>query len=114
MQKITQSYDFLFCPYGMVSQWMGIQWVAGIHHSKYWMLIHYDTIKDGQNKKSHLLFSNWVLKVPWRWEAFQLWLTDLNHDPQFRYKLTSGSQTQKSLIVRAVSIFFPQHYTKEI
>ena len=24
---------------------------------KYWMPIHYDTIKDGQNKKSHLLFS---------------------------------------------------------
>ena len=31
---------------------------AGIHHSKYWMPIHYDTIEDGQNKKSHLLFSN--------------------------------------------------------
>ena len=31
---------------------------AGIHHSKYWMAIHYDTIEDGQNKKSHLLFSN--------------------------------------------------------
>ena len=30
---------------------------AGIHHSKYWMPIHYDTIEDGQNKKSHLLFS---------------------------------------------------------
>ena len=30
---------------------------AGIHHSKYWMPIHYDTIGDGQNKKSHLLFS---------------------------------------------------------
>ena len=24
---------------------------------KYWMPIHYDTIEDGQNKKSHLLFS---------------------------------------------------------
>ena len=24
---------------------------AGIHHSKYWMPIHYDTIEDGQNKK---------------------------------------------------------------
>ena len=23
---------------------------AGIHHSKYWMPIHYDTIEDGQNK----------------------------------------------------------------
>ena len=31
---------------------------SGIHHSKYWMPIHYDTIADGQNKKSHLLFSN--------------------------------------------------------
>ena len=30
---------------------------AGIHHSKYWMTIHCDTIEDGQNKKSHLLFS---------------------------------------------------------
>ena len=30
---------------------------AGIHHSKYWMPIHYDTIEDGQNKKFHLLFS---------------------------------------------------------
>ena len=34
---------------------------AGIHHSKYWMPIHYDTIEDGQNKKSHLLFSKWKL-----------------------------------------------------
>ena len=34
---------------------------AGIHHSKYWMPIHYDTIEDGQNKKSHLLFSNCIL-----------------------------------------------------
>ena len=32
---------------------------AGIHHSKYWMPIHYDTIEDGQNKKSHLLFSKY-------------------------------------------------------
>ena len=32
---------------------------AGIHNSKYWMPIYlYDTIEDGQNKKSHLLFSN--------------------------------------------------------
>ena len=31
---------------------------AGIHHSEYWMPIHYDTIEDGQNKKSHLLFCN--------------------------------------------------------
>ena len=23
---------------------------TGIHHSKYWMPIHYDTIEDGQNK----------------------------------------------------------------
>ena len=27
---------------------------------KYWMPIHYDTIKNGQNKKSHLLFSNYI------------------------------------------------------
>ena len=32
---------------------------AGIHHSKYWMPIHYDTIEDGQNNKYHLLFSNY-------------------------------------------------------
>ena len=38
---------------------------AGIHHSKYWMPIHYDTIEDGQNKKSHLLFSNYIL-LPWK------------------------------------------------
>ena len=30
---------------------------AGIHHSKYCMPIHYDTIEDGQNKTSHCLFS---------------------------------------------------------
>ena len=36
---------------------------GGCRHSrhpprlKYWMPIHYDTIEDGQNKKSHLLFS---------------------------------------------------------
>ena len=37
---------------------------AGIHHSKYWMPIHYDTIEDGQNKKFHLLFSKtWALSV---------------------------------------------------
>ena len=35
---------------------------AGIHHLKYGMPIHYDTIGDGQNKKSHLLFSNLYLK----------------------------------------------------
>ena len=34
---------------------------AGIHHSKYWMPIHYDTIEDGQNKRSHLLFSKRTL-----------------------------------------------------
>ena len=26
---------------------------------KYWMPVHYDTIEDGQNKQSHLLFSKW-------------------------------------------------------
>ena len=37
---------------------------AGIHHSKYWMPINYDTIEDGQNKKFHLLFSKYfALKV---------------------------------------------------
>ena len=44
--------------------WVVDAGVAGIHHDsrypprlKYWMPIHYDTIEDGQNKKSHLLFS---------------------------------------------------------
>ena len=36
---------------------------AGIHHSKYWMPIHYDTIEDGQNKKSHLSFSKSVTHI---------------------------------------------------
>ena len=30
---------------------------AGILHPKYWMPIHYDTIKDGQNKKSVFFYS---------------------------------------------------------
>ena len=34
---------------------------TGIHHSKYWMPIHYDTIEDGQNKTSHRFFSNYFL-----------------------------------------------------
>ena len=41
---------------------------AGIHHSKYWMPIHYDTIEDGQNKKSHLLFSK-SKSVDWAQDA---------------------------------------------
>ena len=41
---------------------MGHRNITGIHHSKYWMSIHYDTIEDGQNKKSHLLFSNFADK----------------------------------------------------
>ena len=32
------------------------------HYSKYWMSIHYDTIEDGQNKKSNVLFSKCVLR----------------------------------------------------
>ena len=31
--------------------------VVDVHHSKLWMPIHYATIEDGKNKKSHLLFS---------------------------------------------------------
>ena len=31
-------------------------------HSKYWMPIHYDTIEDGQNKKSHLLSSKFLIQ----------------------------------------------------
>ena len=50
---------------------------AGTHYSKYWMLIHYDAIEDGQNKKSNLLFSNFGFNLNfkptfhcctlWRW-----------------------------------------------
>ena len=36
---------------------------AYIHHSKYWMPIHYDTIEDGQNKTSHLLFSKYSVRM---------------------------------------------------
>ena len=33
---------------------------------KYWMPIHYDTIEDGQNKKSHLLFvKNIITSFHW-------------------------------------------------
>ena len=39
---------------------------AGIHHSKYWMPIHYDTIEDGQNKTSHRLFSNSTFSQIWQ------------------------------------------------
>ena len=48
---------------------------VGIHHSKYWMPIHYDTIENGQNKKSHLLFfKSRILKLYFplsvKWCAF--------------------------------------------
>ena len=33
---------------------------AGIHHLKYLMPIHYDTIEDGQNKTPNRLFSNFI------------------------------------------------------
>ena len=36
---------------------------GGIHLSKYWMPIQYDTIEDGQNKKYHLLFSKYKVFV---------------------------------------------------
>ena len=36
---------------------------SGIHHWKYCMPIHYDTIEGGQNKTSHRLFSNWLVMV---------------------------------------------------
>ena len=39
---------------------MDTGYTAGIHHSKYWMLIHYDTIEDGQNKKYDILFSKCI------------------------------------------------------
>ena len=50
---------------------------AGIHHSKYWMPIHYDTIEDGQNKQSHLLFFNWEdideLLVSYKFHGSDMW-----------------------------------------
>ena len=56
---------------------------AGIHHSKYWMPIHYDTIEDGQNKKSHLLFSKRLKFYPETSHA-----SELSH---FAGKVTSSS-----------------------
>ena len=47
---------------------------VGIHHSKYLMPIHYDTIEDGQNKKSHLLFSNYSSLSPLSWDPLILTL----------------------------------------
>ena len=50
--------DEIFCFAHL--RWCHNGWAPNIlivHHSKYWMPIHYDTIEDGQNKKSHLLFS---------------------------------------------------------
>ena len=37
---------------------------ATIHHSKYWMPIHYDTIEDGQNKTSDRVFSKSTHLLP--------------------------------------------------
>ena len=81
LQDIRKFYGALFDVHGflkyerrhqsvafnsLATQWVG--WAfnilivvdtgyAVIHHSKYWMPVHYDTIEDGQNNKSHLLFS---------------------------------------------------------
>ena len=45
---------------------------AGIHHSKFWRPIHYDTIEDGQNKNPHLLFSkSRALTLPKQCVMFQ-------------------------------------------
>ena len=38
----------------------GLLLCAGVHPSKYWMPIHYDTIEDGQNKIFHRLFSKYI------------------------------------------------------
>ena len=88
MQKITQSYlrmrikAEIFCFAHL--RWCHNGWVsnilivvdtgyAGIIHSKYWMPIHYDTIEDWHNKKSHLLFSNWrrvsFTDLEWRYQT---------------------------------------------
>ena len=34
--------------------------------------MHYDTIEDGQNKKSHLIFSNWLDKLNFQFLHFDL------------------------------------------
>ena len=60
----NKRWDFLFCHL----QWCHNVWTSNILSGgcrrsqypprlKYWMPIHYDTIEDGQNKKSQLLFS---------------------------------------------------------
>ena len=61
---------------------MGIQYFnrggAGIHHSKYRMPIHYDTIEDGQNKTSHSLFSNQMALVNLKWSPCQHRTTEID------------------------------------
>ena len=63
----NKRWDFLFCP-SSTSRWCHNGWAPNILSGgcrrsrypprlKYWMPLHYDTIEDGQNKKSHLLFS---------------------------------------------------------
>ena len=51
--------DEIFCFAHL--QWCHNGWASNIFiyppRLKYWMPIHYDTIKDGQKKKNHLLFS---------------------------------------------------------
>ena len=58
--------DIFFCFAHL--RWCGNKWASSIligvgtgyaciHHSKYWMPIHYDTIEDGQNKTKIIFYS---------------------------------------------------------
>ena len=51
----NKRWNFLICPSSMVSYSVIVvdTGYASIHHSKYWMPIYYDTIEDGQIRKSH-------------------------------------------------------------
>ena len=79
---------------------MGIQYFnrggyAGIHHSKYWMPNHYDTIEDGQNKKSHLLFSNYIILnlCLYQHKVKGFYIPDIHMDEHRRLPLASWSNT---------------------
>ena len=49
MHKRMKIKDAIFCFAHL--RWCHNEWASGIHHSKYWMPIHYDNIEDGQNKQ---------------------------------------------------------------
>ena len=69
------------------------------------MPIHYDTIEDGQNKKSHLLFSNYITRARPR---PTLWLKGMGREKftvQLRFVLVKFKgtriQTPDMLFIRA-------------